>query len=104
MTKDQAAKLAQAYQWLSEGKNVDYYTGQNWLPWYGWHVESHAYRTSPSRCVSAGRTCMKMATSSPTPAPRKRAGTPMMARSASPSPCAKCPRRSSSYDHQNDVL
>ena len=47
MTKDQAAKLAQAYKWLSEGKDVDYYNGQKWLSWYGCHVDWTAYRLTP---------------------------------------------------------
>ena len=47
MTKDQAAKLAQAYQWLSEEKEVQYLSGSGfWQPWTGFGHELQ-YRLKP---------------------------------------------------------
>ena len=48
MTKDEAAKLAQAYQWLSEGKDVEYsYERKLWMAWDGYPHVAHDYRIKP---------------------------------------------------------
>ena len=50
MTKDQAAKLAQAYQWLSEGKDVEcreYNLGTPWKFWDGKDTHWATFRLKP---------------------------------------------------------
>lgn len=51
MIKDQAAKLAQAYQWLSEGKEVEccehHLIGPAWKLWDGKDTHWAAYRLKP---------------------------------------------------------
>ena len=46
MTKDQAAKLAQAYQWISEGKEVECQSHNKswWQPWYGFNRDCLRFR------------------------------------------------------------
>ncbi len=52
MTKDQAAKLAKAYQWLAEGKKVESrYTDEEWRPWDGWDRDCREYRIKPESIV-----------------------------------------------------
>ena len=49
MDKTQAAKLAQAYQWLAEGKEVEgRYVNENWALWDGWQRNMLDYRIKPA--------------------------------------------------------
>ena len=48
MNREQAAKLAQAYQWLSEGKEVEWcYNNGEWEDWSGLLTFPHEYRLKP---------------------------------------------------------
>ena len=49
MTREQAAKLAQAYQWLSEGKEMEgqYCNGAPWKHWNGHDPNWLRFRIKP---------------------------------------------------------
>ena len=46
MNREQAAKLAQAYQWLSEGKEVEELAMGSWRSWDGFPSNTH-FRLKP---------------------------------------------------------
>ena len=47
MNKTDAAKLAQAYQWLADGKEVECLTHGQWSTWDGWIRAVDKFRIKP---------------------------------------------------------
>ncbi len=55
MTREQAAKLAQAYQWLSEGKDVELRTRDDapWGRWENYAPTTMEFRLKPEPLLEA---------------------------------------------------